>query len=94
MGVISIGDRILGVNGRSVNGLGVSEVTQMLNNTRPTVIIDFEIDVTDSVIPSSGTFSIKLSKRHCSLGISVASELHSVTVLNFKYLKSKLSYAK
>lgn len=61
----------MGVNGRSVAGLGVSEVTQMVANSRPTVTLDVEFDVADSVVPSSGTFAVKLAKRHNGLGITL-----------------------
>ncbi|XP_071550797.1 glutamate receptor-interacting protein 2 isoform X8 [Panulirus ornatus] len=69
--VMSVGDRLMGVNGRSVSGLGVSEVTQMIANSRPTVTLDVEFDVADSVVPSSGTFAVKLAKRHNGLGITL-----------------------
>ncbi|XP_066964417.1 glutamate receptor-interacting protein 2 isoform X2 [Macrobrachium rosenbergii] len=69
--VICVGDRLMGVNGRSVSGLGVSEVTQMVANSRPTVTLDVEFDVADSVVPSSGTFAVKLAKRHNGLGITL-----------------------
>ncbi|XP_050718658.1 glutamate receptor-interacting protein 2-like isoform X3 [Eriocheir sinensis] len=69
--VMCVGDRIMGVNGRSVSGLGVSEVTQMIANSRPTVTLDLEFDVADSVVPSSGTFAVKLAKRHNGLGITL-----------------------
>nr|XP_045595100.1 glutamate receptor-interacting protein 2-like isoform X5 [Procambarus clarkii] len=69
--IISVGDRLMGVNGRSVSGLGVSEVTQMVANSRPTVTLDVEFDVADSVVPSSGTFAVKLAKRHNGLGITL-----------------------
>ncbi|XP_063609660.1 glutamate receptor-interacting protein 2-like isoform X2 [Penaeus indicus] len=69
--VICVGDRLMGVNGRSVAGLGVSEVTQMVANSRPTVTLDVEFDVADSVVPSSGTFAVKLAKRHNGLGITL-----------------------
>lgn len=69
--MICVGDRLMGVNGRSVAGLGVSEVTQMVANSRPTVTLDVEFDVADSVVPSSGTFAVKLAKRHNGLGITL-----------------------
>ncbi|XP_042240486.1 glutamate receptor-interacting protein 2-like isoform X2 [Homarus americanus] len=69
--VVCVGDRLMGVNGRSVSGLGVSEVTQMVANSRPTVTLDVEFDVADSVVPSSGTFAVKLAKRHNGLGITL-----------------------
>ena len=62
------------MNGKDVAGLGISEVNQMMNNTRPTVIVDAEFDVADSVIPSTGTFSVKLAKRNDDLGIKLASK--------------------
>ncbi|CAL4088324.1 unnamed protein product [Meganyctiphanes norvegica] len=69
--VICLGDRLVGVNGRSVAGMGVSEVTQMIANSRPTVTLDLEFDVADSVVPSSGTFAVKLPRRHNGLGITL-----------------------
>ncbi|CAL4088322.1 unnamed protein product, partial [Meganyctiphanes norvegica] len=69
--VICLGDRLVGVNGRSVAGIGVSEVTQMIANSRPTVTLDLEFDVAESVVPSSGTFAVKLPRRHNGLGITL-----------------------
>ena len=75
--VICIGDRLICVNGRSIEGVGVSEVTQMINNSRPSVTLELEFEVADSVIPSSGTFAVKLAKRHSGLGIIITSKFVS-----------------
>ena len=84
----------MSVNGRGVAGVGVSEVTQMVNNSRPTVTLDVEFEVADSVVPSSGTFAVKLAKRHSGLGITITSKyffsIEFFLFINTKYSKMKI----
>ncbi|KAK8767031.1 hypothetical protein V5799_006187 [Amblyomma americanum] len=72
-GVVQIGDRVLTVNGQSTEGLSVEEVTQLIQQSRPRVVLDIEFDVAESVIPSSGTFTVKLAKKGPGLGITITS---------------------
>ncbi|RXG71508.1 Glutamate receptor-interacting protein 2 [Armadillidium vulgare] len=69
--VICVGDRVLSVNGRSICGMNLEEVNHLINSFRISISLDIEVDVADSVIPSFGTFSIKLSKRTCCHGIKL-----------------------
>ncbi|XP_077546378.1 glutamate receptor interacting protein isoform X3 [Haemaphysalis longicornis] len=72
-GVIQIGDRVLSVNGQTTEGLSVEEVTQLIQQSRPRIVLDIEFDVAESVIPSSGTFTVKLAKKGPGLGITITS---------------------
>ncbi|KAG1676716.1 Glutamate receptor-interacting protein 1 [Nymphon striatum] len=71
-GVIQVGDRLLSVNGQRTNQLTVEEVTQLLKDSKPQVTLDTEFDVAESVVPSSGTFCVKLPKNG-GLGITITS---------------------
>lgn len=68
---MQIGDRILAVNGESTEGLTLEEVTNYIaeSNSRLSLIIEF--DVAEAVVPSSGTFTVKLIKRGSDIGITL-----------------------
>ncbi|XP_049804694.1 glutamate receptor-interacting protein 1 [Schistocerca nitens] len=74
-GCIQIGDRLLFVNGRMVDQehLPAEAVTQILQDAceGSLLSLQLEFDVADSVVPSSGVFSIKLAKRGNGLGITI-----------------------
>ncbi|KAH8031145.1 hypothetical protein HPB51_013262 [Rhipicephalus microplus] len=72
-GVVQVGDRVLSVNGQTTEGLSLEEVTQLIQQSRPRVVLDIEFDVAESVIPSSGTFTVKLAKKGPGLGITITS---------------------
>ncbi|XP_064483424.1 glutamate receptor-interacting protein 2-like isoform X2 [Ornithodoros turicata] len=72
-GVVQVGDRVLAVNCHSTEGMAVEEVTRLIQQSRPRVVLDIEFDVAESVIPSSGTFTVKLAKKGPGLGITITS---------------------
>lgn len=72
-GVIQVGDRVLAVNSHSTESMAVDEVTRLIQQSRPRVVLDIEFDVAESVIPSSGTFTVKLAKKGPGLGITITS---------------------
>ncbi|XP_076369824.1 glutamate receptor-interacting protein 2-like isoform X2 [Tachypleus tridentatus] len=71
-GILQVGDRVVAVNGQSTQGLTVKEVTQLLHRSRPRVTLDIQFDVAEAVVPSSGTFAVKLAKSKGGLGITIA----------------------
>lgn len=70
-GILQIGDRILGINGESTEGLTLDEVTSFISQSHSRVALIIEFDVAEAVVPSSGTFTVKLAKRGSDIGISV-----------------------
>ncbi|XP_022255075.1 glutamate receptor-interacting protein 2-like, partial [Limulus polyphemus] len=70
-GILHVGDRLVAVNGQSTQGLTVEEVTQLLQRSRPRVTLDIQFDVAEAVVPSSGTFTVKLAKSKGGLGITI-----------------------
>ncbi|XP_039198199.1 glutamate receptor-interacting protein 1 isoform X5 [Crotalus tigris] len=75
-GTLQIGDRILAINGILTEDSTFDEANQLLRDSSITskVTLEIEFDVAESVIPSSGTFHVKLPKRHnVELGITISS---------------------
>ncbi|XP_029139780.1 glutamate receptor-interacting protein 1 isoform X2 [Protobothrops mucrosquamatus] len=75
-GILQIGDRILAINGILTEDSTFDEANQLLRDSSITskVTLEIEFDVAESVIPSSGTFHVKLPKRHnVELGITISS---------------------
>uniref|UniRef100_A0A8C4UBV7 Glutamate receptor interacting protein 1 n=1 Tax=Falco tinnunculus TaxID=100819 RepID=A0A8C4UBV7_FALTI len=75
-GVLQIGDRIVAINGIPTEDSTFDEANQLLRDSSITnkVTLEIEFDVAESVIPSSGTFHVKLPKKHnVELGITISS---------------------
>ncbi|XP_070611757.1 glutamate receptor-interacting protein 1 isoform X2 [Erythrolamprus reginae] len=75
-GILQIGDRILAINGILTEDSSFDEANQLLRDFSITskVTLEIEFDVAESVIPSSGTFHVKLPKKHnVELGITISS---------------------
>ncbi|XP_072566526.1 glutamate receptor-interacting protein 1 isoform X3 [Paramormyrops kingsleyae] len=75
-GVLQIGDRILAINGIPTEDSTLEEANQLLRDSSITskVTLEIEFDVAESVIPSSGTFHVKLPKKTgVELGITISS---------------------
>nr|XP_039249981.1 glutamate receptor-interacting protein 1-like [Styela clava] len=73
-GRIQVGDRLLSVNGCGTENETLEEVKGMLSEAMEggQVYVEIEFDVAESVVPSSGTFHVKLPKRReIDLGIVV-----------------------
>ncbi|XP_028809854.1 glutamate receptor-interacting protein 1 isoform X4 [Denticeps clupeoides] len=75
-GILQIGDRVLSINGISTEDSTLEEANQLLRDSSITskVTLEVEFDVAESVIPSSGTFHVKLPKKPgVELGITISS---------------------
>ncbi|XP_059366999.1 glutamate receptor-interacting protein 1-like isoform X9 [Carassius carassius] len=75
-GMLQIGDRILSINGIPTEDSTLEETNQLLRDSSITskVTLEIEFDVAESVIPSSGTFHVKLPKKPgVELGITISS---------------------
>ncbi|XP_015265988.1 PREDICTED: glutamate receptor-interacting protein 1 [Gekko japonicus] len=75
-GILQIGDRVLAINGIPTEDSTFDEANQLLRDSSITskVTLEVEFDVAESVIPSSGTFHVKLPKKHnVELGITISS---------------------
>ncbi|XP_072856507.2 glutamate receptor-interacting protein 1 isoform X11 [Pogona vitticeps] len=75
-GILQIGDRVLAINGIPTEDSTFDEANQLLRDSSITskVTLEIEFDVAESVIPSSGTFHVKLPKKHnVELGITISS---------------------
>ncbi|KAJ8373602.1 hypothetical protein SKAU_G00041820 [Synaphobranchus kaupii] len=75
-GILQIGDRLLAINGIPTEDSTLEETNQLLRDSNITskVTLEIEFDVAESVIPSSGTFHVKLPKKPgVELGITISS---------------------
>ncbi|GAB1291082.1 Glutamate receptor-interacting protein 2 [Apodemus speciosus] len=71
-----VGDRVLAINGIATEDGTMEEANQLLRDAALArkVVLEIEFDVAESVIPSSGTFHVKLPKRRgVELGITISS---------------------
>ncbi|XP_038666714.1 glutamate receptor-interacting protein 2 isoform X2 [Scyliorhinus canicula] len=75
-GLVQVGDRVLSINGMPTEDGTLEEANQLLRDAALSskVTLEIEFDVAESVIPSSGTFHVKLpKKRGVELGITISS---------------------
>lgn len=70
-GVIQVGDRLISVNRQQTSQLTIDEITRIIDESEPRLLLELQFDVAESVVPSSGTFSVKLPKHDGGLGISI-----------------------
>ncbi|XP_062441181.1 glutamate receptor-interacting protein 2 isoform X4 [Rhea pennata] len=76
-GLLQVGDRVLSINGIATEDGTMEEANQLLRDAALSnkVVLEIEFDVAESVIPSSGTFHVKLpKKRGVELGITISYE--------------------
>ncbi|XP_068454709.1 glutamate receptor-interacting protein 2-like isoform X2 [Clinocottus analis] len=74
-GLLQVGDRLLSINGIPTEDGTLEEAHQLLRDSALTnkVTVELEFDVAESVVPSSGTFHVKLpKKRGVELGITIS----------------------
>ncbi|XP_069871742.1 glutamate receptor-interacting protein 2-like isoform X2 [Dipodomys merriami] len=74
-GLLQVGDRVLSINGIATEDGTMEEANQLLRDAALArkVLLEVEFDVAESVIPSSGTFHVKLPKRRgVELGITIS----------------------
>ncbi|XP_072928604.1 glutamate receptor-interacting protein 2 isoform X2 [Hemitrygon akajei] len=75
-GLVQVGDRVLSINSMATEDGTLEEANQLLRDAALAnkVSLEIEFDVAESVIPSSGTFHVKLpKKRGVELGITISS---------------------
>lgn len=75
-GLLQVGDRLLSINGILTEDGTLEEANQLLRDAALSnkVVLEIEYDVAESVVPSSGTFHVKLpKKRGVELGITISS---------------------
>ncbi|XP_058488026.1 glutamate receptor-interacting protein 2 isoform X3 [Solea solea] len=76
-GLLQVGDRLLSINGIPTEDGTLEEANQLLRDAALTnkVTLEIEFDVAESVVPSSGTFHVKLpKKRGVELGLTITSK--------------------
>uniref|UniRef100_A0A3Q4BXR3 PDZ domain-containing protein n=1 Tax=Mola mola TaxID=94237 RepID=A0A3Q4BXR3_MOLML len=74
-GLLQVGDRLLSINGIPTEDGTLEEAHQLLRDAALAnkVTVEIEFDVAESVVPSSGTFHVKLPKRRgVELGITIS----------------------
>ncbi|XP_006814840.1 glutamate receptor-interacting protein 1-like [Saccoglossus kowalevskii] len=71
-GVIQVGDRVLSVNGKCTEDRTLEESVQVFRDSGTQCSMEIEFDVAESVVPSSGTFIVKLPKMEGGLGITIS----------------------
>ncbi|XP_056131298.1 glutamate receptor-interacting protein 2-like [Lampris incognitus] len=74
-GLLQVGDRLLSINGIPTEEGTLEEAHQLLRDAALAnkVTLELEFDVAESVVPSSGTFHVKLPKRRgVELGITIS----------------------
>uniref|UniRef100_A0A6Q2YLC8 PDZ domain-containing protein n=1 Tax=Esox lucius TaxID=8010 RepID=A0A6Q2YLC8_ESOLU len=79
-GLLQVGDRLLSINGIPTEDGTLEEANQLLRDAALTnkVSLEIEFDVAESVVPSSGTFHVKLpKKRGVELGITISASKKS-----------------
>ncbi|XP_058422035.1 glutamate receptor-interacting protein 2 isoform X2 [Diceros bicornis minor] len=75
-GLLQVGDRVLSINGIATEDGTMEEANQLLRDAALAhrVVLEVEFDVAESVVPSSGTFHVKLPKRRgVELGVTLSS---------------------
>uniref|UniRef100_A0A8K9XCN1 Glutamate receptor interacting protein 2 n=1 Tax=Oncorhynchus mykiss TaxID=8022 RepID=A0A8K9XCN1_ONCMY len=79
-GLLQVGDRLLSINGIPTEDGTLEEANQLLRDAALAnkVSLEIEFDVAESVVPSSGTFHVKLpKKRGVELGITISASKKS-----------------
>uniref|UniRef100_A0A8C4TEB5 Glutamate receptor interacting protein 2 n=1 Tax=Erpetoichthys calabaricus TaxID=27687 RepID=A0A8C4TEB5_ERPCA len=74
-GLLQVGDRLLSINDIPTEDGTLEEANQLLRDAALSnkVTLEIEFDVAESVVPSSGTFHVKLpKKRGVELGITIS----------------------
>ncbi|XP_016300828.1 glutamate receptor-interacting protein 2, partial [Sinocyclocheilus anshuiensis] len=74
-GLLQVGDRVLSINGIPTEDGTLEEANQLLRDAALAnkVTLEIEFDVAESVVPSSGTFHVKLQKKRAvDLGITIS----------------------
>ncbi|XP_021364887.1 glutamate receptor-interacting protein 1-like isoform X2 [Mizuhopecten yessoensis] len=71
-GLLQEGDRVLSVNGKDTCDCSLEEVSRVLRQPKLSTELEVEFDITESVMPSSGTFVVKLPYPTGGVGITMS----------------------
>ncbi|XP_022107281.1 glutamate receptor-interacting protein 1-like isoform X2 [Acanthaster planci] len=71
-GVMQVGDRIVTINNKYTDELTIEETNHVLRESGQQCTLLIEFDVAESVVPSSGIFSVKLPVGDQGLGITLS----------------------
>jgi C-terminal processing protease CtpA/Prc len=72
-GVLQVGDRVLAINDWCTGNGTVEEANERVRRCQGQLNLTVEFDVIETVLPSSGVFTVKLAKRCPNLGLVVCS---------------------
>uniref|UniRef100_A0A673HPE3 Glutamate receptor-interacting protein 2-like n=1 Tax=Sinocyclocheilus rhinocerous TaxID=307959 RepID=A0A673HPE3_9TELE len=89
-GLLQVGDRVLSINGIPTEDGTLEEANQLLRDAALAnkVTLEIEFDVAESVVPSSGTFHVKLQKkRGVELGITISGKT-SLLICSARFMVS------
>uniref|UniRef100_A0A914UK45 PDZ domain-containing protein n=2 Tax=Plectus sambesii TaxID=2011161 RepID=A0A914UK45_9BILA len=73
-GVLQVGDRVLAINDYCTANGTAEEANYILRKATSPLTLTVEFDVIETVLPTSGVFTVKLAKRGNNLGIVARSE--------------------
>lgn len=95
-GLLHFGDRLLSINGIPTEDGTLEEAHQLLRDSALAnkVTLEIEFDIAESVVPSSGTFHVKLPKRRgVELGITIsASKKHGKSLIISDIQKGSIAH--
>lgn len=74
-GVVSPGDRILSINGTSTENMMDVDFYHAIENIELPLTLTVEFDVSDSIVPNQGTFTMKICKNNNSIGLLLTSTI-------------------
>eukprot|EP00794_Sanderia_malayensis_P006326 gene6326-7051_t len=70
-GVLQVGDRIISINGIRTDYMPFEEFQRIMFESVTSLRLEVEFDITDAIIPSSGTFTVKIPRSE-NTGIVLA----------------------
>lgn len=70
-GVMQPGDRVLSINGRSLDNLNLDEARQLIKESGTQLNLEIEFDVADNIMLTSGIFQVKLIRKNLDIGLTV-----------------------
>lgn len=80
-GCIQAGDRVLSVNNQP--HLNLQDINSLMETASDPatglakIVLQIEFDVADTIVPSSGIFTVKLAKRGPGLGITITGNVQN-----------------
>ena len=80
-GLIHVGDRITAVNERNTLNMTLKEINQLLKESPLQVALRIQFDVAETVVPSTGCFTMKLAKCGNRIGFRLYGQFsHSTDI--------------